>query len=101
MSENEADNVVEFPENNKEKLQEAINETEQPEEERPGLDAVEIWKCKVCGVEVGEDSEPKVLPLDLGSFVIVICPNCLTMQMPQEVFDAFYQRATSSIIQPS
>ena len=41
----------------------------------------------------------KVLPLNMGGMMIYICPNCRTLQLPQEVFDQIFQeKLTQKII---
>ena len=44
------------------------------------------------------DDKSKVLPLNLGGMMIYVCPNCRTFQMPEEVFDEVFKKATSKII---
>ena len=63
-----------------------------------------VWSCKACGHNITErmdeqnDDKSKVLPLNLGGMMIYVCPNCRTFQMPEEVFDEVFKKATSKII---
>jgi hypothetical protein len=49
-------------------------------------------------MEKAETDDSKVLPLSLGGMMIYVCPNCYTMQLPEEVYKQVLQKATSNII---
>ena len=63
-----------------------------------------VWSCKACGHNITErmdeqnDDKSKVLPLNMGGMMSYVCPNCRTFQMPEEVFDEVFKKATSKII---
>tara|TARA_R110000744_G_scaffold46571_4_gene102904 strand:+ start:1550 stop:1819 length:270 start_codon:yes stop_codon:yes gene_type:complete len=86
------ENIIKFP----------SKEPEQPKEE-----IKDYWECKCCGVHVDENSEKKVLPISMGgdpsnpqhALTFYICPNCFTLQMPEELFDEMQRRMNSRIIQ--
>ena len=40
----------------------------------------------------------KVIPLSLGPLVVYVCPNCYTLQLPEEVFKEILKKSTSNII---
>ena len=63
-----------------------------------------LWECKACkhhiteSMEEAETDDSKVLPLSLGGMMIYVCPNCYTMQLPEEVYKQVLKKATSNII---
>ena len=70
----------------------------------PPEDPEVLYHCKACGHKItdvmkdeGEDKS-KVLPLNLGGIMIYVCPNCYTMQLPEELYEEILKKATSSII---
>jgi rubrerythrin len=77
--------------------------TEFPLEKAGGGNTI-VWSCKACGHNITErmdeqnEEKSKVLPLNLGGMMIYVCPNCRTFQMPEEVFDEVFKKATSKII---
>ena len=73
--------------------------------ERLGIEEEVLFHCKACGHKITESMETdkeneknKVLPLSLGSLVIYVCPNCYTLQLPEEVFKEILKKSTSNII---
>ena len=72
--------------------------------EKAGGGDKELWKCHACEHIITErmdnlnQDKSKVLPLNLGGIYIYVCPNCRTLQMPEEVFDEVFKKATSKII---
>lgn len=69
---------------------------------------INSWSCKACNTTVNEQSENKVLPIILGgnpdipnsSITFFICPNCYTVQMPEEIYNELQKRIKSNIITP-
>jgi DNA-directed RNA polymerase subunit RPC12/RpoP len=72
--------------------------------EKAGGGEEELWKCHACGHKITQRMDEqnvdksKVLPLNLGGMMIYVCPHCRTLQMPQEVFDEVFKKATSKIL---
>lgn len=72
--------------------------------EKSGAGDEELWKCHACKHIITERMDEmnldksKVLPLNMGGMMIYICPNCRTLQLPQEVFDEIFKKANSKII---
>jgi hypothetical protein len=72
--------------------------------EKTGGGGDELWKCHACKHIITERMDElnldksKVLPLNMGGMMIYICPNCRTLQIPQEVFDEIFKKANSKII---
>ena len=65
----------------------------------------DYWQCGSCKIKVTEDSDVKVLPIALGGdglknqgLTLFVCPNCYTLQLPEEVFKEFHKRMQSNII---
>ena len=72
--------------------------------ERLNLEDKVMWGCKACGhnitesMDKNETEKSKVLPLTIGNVMIYVCPNCHTLQMPEELFNEILKKATSIII---
>ena len=63
-----------------------------------------LFHCKACNHKITESMEKKdieknkVIPLSLGPLVVYVCPNCYTLQLPEEVFKEILKKSTSNII---
>ena len=63
-----------------------------------------LYHCKACDhkitdvMEENDDAKAKVLPLNIGGVMIYVCPNCYTLQLPQELYEEILRKATSNII---
>ena len=63
-----------------------------------------LLHCKACNHQITESMEKKdiekniVIPLSLGPLVVYVCPNCYTLQLPEEVFKEILKKSTSNII---
>ena len=63
-----------------------------------------LFHCKACGHKITESMEKKdiekskVIPLSLGPLMVYVCPNCYTLQLPEEVFKEILKKSTSNII---
>ena len=73
--------------------------------ERLGIEEEVLFHCKACDHRITESMEKdeeneknKVLPLTLGALVVYVCPNCYTLQIPEEVFKEILRKSTSNII---
>ena len=73
--------------------------------ERLGIPEEILFHCKACDHKITESMEKdeeneknKVLPLTLGALVVYVCPNCYTLQIPEEVFKEILRKSTSNII---
>ena len=83
---NETDNTIKFP------------------VEKLNLEDKVMWECKACGHNITESMDEnkaeksKVLPINIGNVMIYVCPNCHTLQMPEELFNEILKKATSTII---
>ena len=73
--------------------------------ERLGLEDQFFYHCKACNhkitesMEKDEESEKnKVLPLSLGPLMVYVCPNCYTLQLPEEMFKEILKASNSKII---
>jgi len=73
--------------------------------ERLGIEEKVLFHCKACNHKITESMEKdekneknKVIPLSLGPLVIYVCPNCYTLQLPEEVFKEIVKKSTSNII---
>jgi|TARA_R110002110_G_scaffold2990_1_gene15131 hypothetical protein len=73
--------------------------------ERLGLEEKVFYHCKACNHKITESMEKdekseksKLLPLNLGGLMIYVCPNCYTLQLPEEVFKEILKKSTSNII---
>ena len=73
--------------------------------ERLGIEEEVLFHCKACDHKITESMEKdeeneknKVLPLSLGPLVIYVCPNCYTLQLPEEVFKEILKKSTLNII---
>ena len=73
--------------------------------ERLGIEEEVLFHCKACNHKITEsmekdekDEKNKVLPLSLGPLVIYVCPNCYTLQLPEEVFKEVLKERTLNII---
>ena len=51
-----------------------------------------LWK------KMKKDEKNKVIPLSLGPLVVYVCPNCYTLQLPEEVFKEILKKSTSNLI---
>ena len=40
----------------------------------------------------------KVLPLTLGPLMVYVCPNCYTLQLPEEMYKEILKKIDSNII---
>jgi len=66
----------------------------------------DFWQCKCCNHKVDENSVRKVLPISLGgdeatpekNLTFFVCPNCLTLQLPEAIFEAYMERLNSNLI---
>ena len=73
--------------------------------ERLGIEEEVLFHCKACNHKITESMEKdekneknKVIPLSLGPLVVYVCPNCYTLQLPEEVFKEILRKSTSKII---
>ena len=72
--------------------------------ERLGIPEEILFHCKACDYKITESMEKKdieknkVIPLSLGPLVVYVCPNCYTLQLPEEVFKEILKKSTSNII---
>ena len=63
-----------------------------------------LFHCKACNHQITESMEKKdieknkVIPLSLGPLMVYVCPNCYTLQLPEEVFKEILRKSTSNII---
>ena len=57
--------------------------------EKSGGGEEELWKCQAC---------KHIITERMDELMIYICPNCRTLQLPQEVFDQIFKKANSKII---
>ena len=70
----------------------------------PPEDPEVLYHCKACGHKITDvmkdkdEDKSKVLSLNLGGIMIYVCPNCYTMQLPEELYEEILKKATSSII---
>ena len=70
----------------------------------PPEDPEVLYHCKACGHKITDvmkdkdEDKSKVLPLNLGGIMIYVCPNCYTMQLPEELYEEILRKATSNII---
>jgi hypothetical protein len=98
----------ETPEWLKKKLEaeSVVEKEEQKEDDEPKKNDGEFhdqidkdgnFYCGVCGYQTPNE----ILSINLGGLPIMICPFCLTLQVPRKVYDAIKVRADSNIITPS
>ena len=88
-------------------------ETTPPEEaeviefpiEKLGLEDKVFYQCRACGHKITESMEKdekgeknKVLPLSLGPLMVYVCPNCYTLQLPEEMYREILKKIDSNII---
>ena len=73
--------------------------------ERSGLEDKVFYQCKACNHKITESMEKdekneknKVLPLSLGPLMVYVCPNCYTLQLPEEMFKEILKKIDSNII---
>ena len=73
--------------------------------ERLGLEDKVFYQCKACGHKITESMEKdekneknKVLPLSLGPLMVYVCPNCYTLQLPEEMYREILKKIDSNII---
>ena len=73
--------------------------------ERLGIEEEVLFHCKACDHKITEsmekdekDEKNKVIPLSLGPLVVYVCPNCYTLQLPEEVFKETLKKSTSNLI---
>jgi uncharacterized protein with PIN domain len=70
----------------------------------PPKDPEVLYHCKACDHKITEvmkekeEEKAKVLPLNLGGIMIYVCPNCYTMQLPEELYEEILRKANSNII---
>lgn len=64
-------------------------------------EAVEnVWTCKACDYE--SQSGEKVLSLNMGdAFQALVCPNCMTIQLPPPIYEEFKRMMESNIVRAS
>ena len=90
------------------------NEETTPSSETDGLEFPTIrlnledeifYHCKACGHKITESMEKdesnkknKVLPLTLGPLMVYVCPNCYTLQLPEEMYREILKKIDSNII---
>ena len=71
--------------------------------ERIGIKEV-LYHCKACNHKItdvmrnNDEDKSKVLPLNIGGVMIYVCPNCYTLQLPEELYEEILKKATSNII---
>ncbi len=74
------------------------------EKARPPKEDKTLFHCKACNHQITESMEKKdieknkVIPLSLGPLMVYVCPNCYTLQLPEEVFKEILRKSTSKII---
>ena len=73
--------------------------------ERLGLEEKVFYHCKACSHKITESMEKnkegeknKVLPLSLGPLMVYVCPNCYTLQLPEEMYREILKKLDSKII---
>ena len=73
--------------------------------ERLGLEDQVFYHCKACNHKITESMEKdakneknKVLPLSLGPLMVYVCPNCYTLQLPEEMYREILKKIDSNII---
>ena len=73
--------------------------------ERLGLEDQVFYHCKACSHKITESMEKnkegeknKVLPLSLGPLMVYVCPNCYTLQLPEEMYREILKKIDSNII---
>ena len=73
--------------------------------ERLGLEDQVFYHCKACNHKITESMEKdesnkknKVLPLTLGPLMVYVCPNCYTLQLPEEMYKEILKKIDSNII---
>ena len=73
--------------------------------ERLGLEEKVFYHCKACNHKITESMEKdesnkknKVLPLTLGPLMVYVCPNCYTLQLPEEMYKEILKKIDSNII---
>ena len=73
--------------------------------ERLGLEDQVFYHCKACNHKITEYMEKeekneknKVLPLSLGPLMVYVCPNCYTLQLPEEMYREILKKIDSNII---
>ena len=55
------------------------------------------WACKACGYE--SESGEKVLSLNMGdAFQALVCPNCMTIQLPPPIYEEFKRMMETNIV---
>ena len=63
-----------------------------------------LYHCRACDHKITDvmkekdDPKAKVLPLNIVGVMIYVCPNCYTLQLPQELYEEILRKATSNII---
>ena len=73
--------------------------------EKLGLEDKVFYQCKACNHKITESMEKdkegeknKVLPLSLGPLMVYVCPNCYTLQLPEEMYKEILKKIDSNII---
>jgi len=56
-----------------------------------------VWTCKACGYN--SESGERVLSLNMGdAFQALVCPNCMTIQLPPPIYEEFKRMMESNIV---
>lgn len=56
-----------------------------------------VWVCKACDYK--SKSGEKVLSLNMGdAFQALVCPNCMTIQLPPPIYEEFRRMMESNIV---
>ena len=70
-----------------------------------GLEDKVFYHCKACSHKITESMEKdergeknKVLRLSLGPLMVYVCPNCYTLQLPEEMYKEILKKIDSNII---
>ena len=73
--------------------------------EKIGVEDKVFYHCKACNHKITESMEKnkeseknKVLPLSLGPLMVYVCPNCYTLQLPEEMYKEILKKIDSNII---
>ena len=73
--------------------------------EKLGLEDKVFYQCRASSHKITESMEKdeageknKVLPLSLGPLMVYVCPNCYTLQLPEEMFKEILKKIDSNII---
>ena len=73
--------------------------------EKVGLEDKVFYHCRACNHKITESMEKdeaceknKVLPLSLRPLMVYVCPNCYTLQLPEEMYKEILKKIDSNII---